>query len=208
MHTLTHCGRVTPYDDINFGKHWLRWWLVACRHQAITWNKIDFSSKAFWDIHLRAISQEMPMNVTCIQKLHFLNHYHISQGTMCSRRLVTIGFNWSLSTPCDSLTQTILPETIMVKWCSKFIFRGTHLKMSAIFFFLVAILFTIDYLLMCTLPVAVINPAEGSVLQYVCNLNAVKCLRHILHLLCMESQKRINHVIMDVHNSIMDIHNC
>ena len=73
--------------------------------------------------------------------------------------------------------------------------------------FLVAILFTIDYLLMCTLPVVVINPAEGSVLQYVCNLNAVKCFRHILHLLCMESQKRINHVIMDIHNSIMDVHN-
>ena len=25
----THCGLVMPYDDIDLGQHWLRWWLVA-----------------------------------------------------------------------------------------------------------------------------------------------------------------------------------
>ena len=34
--TLTDCGLATPYGDRNLGQHWLRLWLVAWRHQAIT----------------------------------------------------------------------------------------------------------------------------------------------------------------------------
>ena len=33
---------------------------VAWRHQAITWNNVDWSSMKSIDIHNRAISQEMP----------------------------------------------------------------------------------------------------------------------------------------------------
>ena len=39
------------------GQHLLRWWLVACWHQAITWACVE--SKVFCGIHLRAISQEV-----------------------------------------------------------------------------------------------------------------------------------------------------
>ena len=39
---LTHCGPVRPYGDINLGQLWLRWWLVAWRHKAITWININF----------------------------------------------------------------------------------------------------------------------------------------------------------------------
>ena len=38
---LTHCGPVTPYDAINPGQHWLRQWLDAWWHQAITWTNVD-----------------------------------------------------------------------------------------------------------------------------------------------------------------------
>ena len=35
-------------------------WLVAWRHQAITWSKFDLSLLRTSDIHLRPISQEVP----------------------------------------------------------------------------------------------------------------------------------------------------
>ena len=57
---LTHCGLVTPYGDRDLGQLWLRQWLVAWRHQAITWTNVDWSSVKSSDIHIRAISQEMP----------------------------------------------------------------------------------------------------------------------------------------------------
>ena len=40
---LTHCGLVTLYGDIDLSQHWLRQWLVATWHQAITWSNVDFS---------------------------------------------------------------------------------------------------------------------------------------------------------------------
>ena len=51
---------VWPIDtlcDIDPGQYWLRWWLDAWRHQAITWTNVDFSLVRFCGIHLRAISQ-------------------------------------------------------------------------------------------------------------------------------------------------------
>ena len=39
----THCGLVTPFGDIDLGQHWLREWLGAWRHQAITQTKVDLS---------------------------------------------------------------------------------------------------------------------------------------------------------------------
>ena len=41
---LTHCGIVKPYNDIELGQHWFRYWLVAWWHQAITWINVDLSS--------------------------------------------------------------------------------------------------------------------------------------------------------------------
>ena len=38
-----HCGLLTPYGDIELGQHWLRQWLVAWRHHAITWANVDLS---------------------------------------------------------------------------------------------------------------------------------------------------------------------
>ena len=53
---LTHCGLVTPYGGIDLGQHWLRKWLVAWRHQAITWTNVDLSSIRYSDIHWRTTS--------------------------------------------------------------------------------------------------------------------------------------------------------
>ena len=57
---LTHFGLVTPYDDINLVQHWLRSWLAAWRHQAITWTNVDLSLVRSSGIHLSAILQEIP----------------------------------------------------------------------------------------------------------------------------------------------------
>ena len=47
-------------------------------------SSVDLSSKVFSGIYLRAISQEMAMNLILafVQRLHFLNRYYISQGPM------------------------------------------------------------------------------------------------------------------------------
>ena len=65
---LTNGGLVIPYGDKYQGQHWFRWWLVAWRHQAITWTNVDLSSVRFSGIHLRAISQEIPQ--PSITKIH------------------------------------------------------------------------------------------------------------------------------------------
>ena len=53
-----------PCSAISLGQHWLRQWLVAWWHKAITWTNVD-SSKIFPVIHLIAISQEVLMNLIC-----------------------------------------------------------------------------------------------------------------------------------------------
>ena len=58
--SLTHWGPVTLFGDIDFGQHWLRWWLVAWWIQSITRANTDLSSVRSSDIHLRAISPEIP----------------------------------------------------------------------------------------------------------------------------------------------------
>ena len=55
----THCGILTPYGYICRGQHWLRSWLVAWQHQAITWTDVDLSSSIrSCGIHLWALSSE------------------------------------------------------------------------------------------------------------------------------------------------------
>ena len=56
---LTHHGLVKPHGNIDRGQHWLRQWLVAWWHQAITWTNVDLSSKLLWGTDLRT----MPMNL-------------------------------------------------------------------------------------------------------------------------------------------------
>ena len=54
-----------PYGDIDLGQQWLRWWLGAWRHQAITWTNVDLSSQLFSSIPLWMILQEKLMNLIC-----------------------------------------------------------------------------------------------------------------------------------------------
>ena len=56
----THCGLVTPFGVRYLSQHWFRWWLVAWRHQSITWPNVDLSSVKSRDIHLRANSRSTP----------------------------------------------------------------------------------------------------------------------------------------------------
>ena len=72
---LTHWGLVTPYGNRELGQQWLRWWLVAWRHQAITSTNVDLSSVRSCGFHVRAISQEMTqssitktcLKITCLK---------------------------------------------------------------------------------------------------------------------------------------------
>ena len=73
---LTHCCLVTPYRGKDLGRHWFRKWLVAWRHQAITWTNVELALK-FSDVHLRAISLELSQpSITKISlKFIFLRFY-------------------------------------------------------------------------------------------------------------------------------------
>ena len=51
---------MTPYD---VGQHWFKQWLVAWRHQAITWTSVDLSTVRSSDIHLKTNSQEIPQTL-------------------------------------------------------------------------------------------------------------------------------------------------
>ena len=51
---LTHWSLVTPFDDIDLGQYWRRLWLVAWRHQSITWTNVDLSLVRSSDIHQMA----------------------------------------------------------------------------------------------------------------------------------------------------------
>ena len=66
LNVLTHCGLVTPYGNMELGQHWLRYWLVAWRHQAITWTNVDLFVRSH-GIHLRGLSLDdvkIPINKT------------------------------------------------------------------------------------------------------------------------------------------------
>ena len=58
---LTHCGLVTPFGTRDLGQHWFSQWLVAWRHQAITWTNVDLSSLRSHDVNLMAISLEISL---------------------------------------------------------------------------------------------------------------------------------------------------
>ena len=82
----THCGLVKQFGDIDAGQHWLRLWLAAWGHKAITWAKHDLLSRGFCGFHLKRISQDVlkvsicKMSLNSTQKYTF--YYHIPQRPM------------------------------------------------------------------------------------------------------------------------------
>ena len=65
---LIHYYLVLLYGDIAQGQHWLRWWLVAWRHQAITWTNVVFSLVMISGVYLRAISQQLSQGTVVYNK--------------------------------------------------------------------------------------------------------------------------------------------
>ena len=59
LKSLTYHPVVMPFRNTELGQHWLRYWLVAWGHQAITWSHVDLSSVRSSVNHLQAISQEI-----------------------------------------------------------------------------------------------------------------------------------------------------
>ena len=117
---------MTPYGNRDLGQHWLRQWLDAWRHQAITWTNADFSSFKSSDIHIRAISQEMPQSsiTKILLKITYLKFYWNSPGAneltspkwLEAHQLDSVGscwhsiqathassmFSWTFTLPCLS----------------------------------------------------------------------------------------------------------
>ena len=64
---LAHFGLVTPYGDVDLCQHWLRLWLVAWWHQAITLTNISMRLVSFCDIRPREISQQVTITVRSLK---------------------------------------------------------------------------------------------------------------------------------------------
>ena len=59
--------------DTDRVQYWRRWWLLAWRHQAITWTNVDLSSVRSCGIHLRALSKDLKIpNTKTRSKITFL----------------------------------------------------------------------------------------------------------------------------------------
>ena len=53
---FTHCGLATPLGDNGLSQHWLRKWLLAWRHQVITWTNVHLSSVRSFGHYRRELS--------------------------------------------------------------------------------------------------------------------------------------------------------
>ena len=63
-----------PYGEMDLGQHLLRQWLVAWRHQGITWTNVDLPSNVLYGIHLSAheIDTNMCSAITLLKsRLYF-----------------------------------------------------------------------------------------------------------------------------------------
>ena len=70
---------------------WLRQWLVAWRHQAITWTNVNLSSVTFSDIHLRALPSE---NLETNQYNKIENYILKSHPDLLGANELTIRKSW------------------------------------------------------------------------------------------------------------------
>ena len=104
---------MTPYVDRDLGQLWLRQWLVAWRHQAITWTNVDLSTLRSYAIHPRALSwEDLKLHTNKIRmKFEFLKSHPALPG---SNELT----HWS----CVIHMNWIIFGQIMV-WC---LFRSNY----------------------------------------------------------------------------------
>ena len=54
---------MTPYGDIDLGKHLLAQLFVTEQHESITWSYVDLASQVLCDMQPRAISQGVFKNL-------------------------------------------------------------------------------------------------------------------------------------------------
>ena len=78
---LAHCGLGTSRGDIDLGQHWLRQWLAAKRHQAVTWTNVYLlptsSDFIWWRFHKRYLGHQ---SLKLIWKLLIWNFIEIFQA--------------------------------------------------------------------------------------------------------------------------------
>ena len=111
----THCGLWTPYGDRYLGQHWLREWLVARRHQAITWTNVDLSSVRSCSIHRKALSWEdlkIAINKTRL-KITFLESYSDLPGA----NELTYELHYDSERGCCACSPILcLSHAVTMKW--------------------------------------------------------------------------------------------
>ena len=81
------------YGVIGLSQHWLRWWLVAWQHRAITWITVNLTPRVLYKIRTRTLSEELLMNLirnifSGFTRLELLPHLPGANELMLTERLI------------------------------------------------------------------------------------------------------------------------
>ena len=93
--TWKHLGLVTPCGDIDLGKFWLRLWLVAWRHQAITAINVDLLPVKPSDIRVGVIPQ--PPITKIVWKITYIKLDFLSAVFQDVHVMIFIGFGFLMT---------------------------------------------------------------------------------------------------------------
>ena len=93
---LTFCGLMMLYGDIDWSQHWLRWWLVAWWHRAITLTNVDLSSEGTCTTYLTHWGREKMGVIFGILGCIFLNEYFDWDfAEFCSQGFNRMAWQWT-----------------------------------------------------------------------------------------------------------------
>ena len=129
---LTYCGLMTPYGDRDLGQHWLRQWLVAWRHQAITWTNVDFPSAMPIGIHLSTILQEIlqPSIIKLSWKINFLKFHSNLPGVNESTAIADIWKSWLFCTGWAT-HYVLMHSFVSDSYCNGCYYKGTTHRLNS-----------------------------------------------------------------------------
>ena len=82
-----------PYGNIDLGQHWLRLWLGAWRHQAITWTNIYFSFLGLCGIDMSVISVSTKASILYDEFEKYTATFPMGQSVILGLLYIVHGLN-------------------------------------------------------------------------------------------------------------------
>ena len=126
---LTHCGLVKTYGNIDLAQNWLRYWLVAWRHQAITWTKKKQKNKCVVRARHDYICGHLSFKYhSCSCSTQWC--MHCARRSAVSQYITWTNVGSSSAWPCDNHLRAISPQEIPQPSINKSLLENNWSKMS------------------------------------------------------------------------------